>query len=116
MSTEEPKKDPAKDQEQQPTEQPTETSEGGKAKSAKKNTLDVSTGLTATFGKPVSAPTEVSSLNEQIESQYQLLKQKKFAQSAISSTFGDLLNPKKTKDSDEIESGTKTDEDKASTD
>ncbi len=114
MSTEEPKKE-SEGQEQPTTPTTDQTTDAAKTKPQiqKKENLDSSrTGLTAEFGKPVSTKKDVVSLNEQIESQYQQLKYKKFAQSAISSAFGDLLGPSKSKEASEEEAKVKEDESK----
>lgn len=57
----------------------------------KEGLMRTTTGLTAVFGKPVSAGSDVSARNKEVESQYKQIKQKKLAQTAISATLGDLL-------------------------
>lgn len=98
MSTEEPKKT-TEVQDQSKTQKSEELRVKPQDETDKKLSLNSSrTGLTQEFGKPVSTKKDVSALNEHIESQYQQIKLKKLAQSAISTTLGDLLGAAKAAD------------------
>lgn len=60
------------------------------------------TGLTQQLGKPIVDKEEMAKRAAEIREQYQSMKHKKLAQSAITSSIGDLLGgPSKPADEDE---------------